>query len=525
LAAAIGATACLVGASVTVGWCVRLPGIHLIDPALGTMGAHSAVAFAGTGASLLLLNADGRRGARPTVGRALAAVVLLIGLGTVGVRLGWSVPADRSLIQAVQAMLPGPMPMASALTFVLLALALLLIDLPARRVAAAEILALAALLIPLLALISYTFGTLLNLGIAPPRALAFHSVALFLGLASGVLIARPHRGLMALATHSGGAGTLVRRLLPAALGLPVLIGALVALGERMAIIPGALALSYYAVSIVVLLSAVILRTAMLLDRGEQLRARAEEDVRRMNAELERRVAERTRELESVNQELEAFSYSVSHDLRAPVRHVLGFSELLSEQSGPHLDEQGRKYLGTITSSAKRMGRLIDDLLSFSRMSRTGLRKQRVDLADVVQDAKVEVMAQAHVDGRRIDWTVGALPEVHADRAMLHLAMVNLLSNAVKYTSGRPIAVIEVGTTDGAEDQVVVFVRDNGAGFDMRYADKLFGVFQRLHSSAEFEGTGIGLANVKRILTRHGGRVWAQSQVEAGATFFFSLPRS
>jgi signal transduction histidine kinase len=240
-----------------------------------------------------------------------------------------------------------------------------------------------------------------------------------------------------------------------------------------------------------------------------------------HAELDERVRQRTAELDAANRELEAFSYSVSHDLRAPLRHVTGFSELLGAHVGAALDDQGRRYLTTISNASARMARLIDDLLAFSRIGRTTLSRQPVALADLAQEARDEVMAYA--PDRVIDWTIGPLPVVEGDPAMLHLVMVNLLSNAVKYTSTRARAVIELGTTEGSPHEVVIFVRDNGVGFDMQYADKLFGVFQRLHRAEQFEGTGIGLAHIKRIVTRHGGRVWATSAVDQGATFFIALP--
>jgi PAS domain S-box-containing protein len=229
------------------------------------------------------------------------------------------------------------------------------------------------------------------------------------------------------------------------------------------------------------------------------------------------------ELAALNQELEAFSYSVSHDLRAPLRHVTGFAALLEAHASETLDDKGRRYLTTITAAASRMGRLIDDLLTFSRMGRTPLAKRRVPLDDLVQDVRREVTAG--LDDSRIEWSIQPLPAVDADPTMLRLAMINLLSNAVKYSAPRTPAHIEIGTNGhhGNGDETVFFVRDNGVGFDMQYAPKLFGVFQRLHRSDEFEGTGIGLANVRRIIQRHGGRVWAEAEVDRGATFYVSLP--
>ena len=245
---------------------------------------------------------------------------------------------------------------------------------------------------------------------------------------------------------------------------------------------------------------------------------AQEEIRKLNAELHDRLAER----EVANRELEAFSYSVSHDLRAPLRHVTGFAQLLEKSAGGSLDDTGRRYLATISESARQMGRLIDDLLGFSRMARAEVHRTRVDLAALVSGVQQEL--QARLGERDVVWRVGDLPAVEADPALLRLALVNLLSNALKYSGTRPRSEIEVGAVSNGGKETVVFVRDNGVGFDMRYADKLFGVFQRLHRQEEFEGTGIGLANVRRIIQRHGGRTWAEGVPDSGATFYFSLPK-
>jgi PAS domain S-box-containing protein len=235
------------------------------------------------------------------------------------------------------------------------------------------------------------------------------------------------------------------------------------------------------------------------------------------------LADHAAELEAVNRELEAFSYSVSHDLRAPLRHIGGFAALLRQTAATSLDAKGHRLLETIVSAATRMGRLIDDLLAFSRVGRTALEPTDVSLNLLVRDVHREIMTG--VDNREIVWGLNDLPAVRGDRALLRLVFTNLLSNAVKYSSTRAHAMIEVGAVRGSEHEVVVCVRDNGVGFDMKYVSKLFGVFQRLHSAEEFEGTGIGLANVQRIVHRHGGRVWAEGEVNRGAAFFVSLPQA
>jgi PAS domain S-box-containing protein len=248
------------------------------------------------------------------------------------------------------------------------------------------------------------------------------------------------------------------------------------------------------------------------------RRRTEREIRKLNEDLEKR----TTELQATNKELEAFAYSISHDLRAPLRHMAGYTELLQKNASAIVDERNRRYMTMILESAKRMGNLIDDLLAFSRIGRAETRETNISLGQLVKEALHEVRPET--EGRDIAWAIGALPDLYGDRSMLRLALVNLMSNAIKFTRTRRQARIEVGCTDGKEGEAVVFIRDNGVGFDMKYVNKLFGVFQRLHQAEAFEGTGIGLATVQRIVHRDGGRVWAEGLVDAGATFYFSVPR-
>ena len=246
---------------------------------------------------------------------------------------------------------------------------------------------------------------------------------------------------------------------------------------------------------------------------------AEENVRLLNAALEVRVQERTAQIVAANKELEAFSYSVSHDLRAPLRAVDGFSQVVLEDYGPQLPEECRQNLQTIRNGAQKMGELIDDLLTFSRLNRLPLSKQAVDTGKLVRGVLDDLNGQR--EGRRIDLRIADLPACQAEPALLKQVWVNLLSNALKYTGKREAAIVEIGCAM-EKGRNVYFVRDNGAGFDMKYAHKLFGVFQRLHRAEDFEGTGVGLAIVQRVIHRHGGQIWAESAVNCGATFYFTL---
>jgi signal transduction histidine kinase len=254
------------------------------------------------------------------------------------------------------------------------------------------------------------------------------------------------------------------------------------------------------------------------------RVRLAEALAETNGQLEdkvREVTERTQQLEAANRELEAFSYTISHDLRAPLRAVSGFTAILSEEYAEAMPAEARGYLKRVKDSGDHMGHLVDDLLAFSRLGRQALRTQRVSIRGIV-DRALQQLAPAR-EGRQVEVVIGALPDTECDAALVEQVFVNLLSNAFKYSRPREHARVEVGVlASNASEGPTYFVRDNGAGFDMEYAGKLFGVFQRLHRSEDFEGTGVGLAIVHRIVERHGGRIWAEAKVDAGATFYFTL---
>lgn len=367
-------------------------------------------------------------------------------------------------------------------------------------------------------LLGYAYGTpLLYGGSVIPVALPTGLGLLLSGIAALATAgsdARPVRAFV----HGGARARLLRAFLPATTAAVLVASAAghMLVFELRANPAFAAALS--ALAAAGLVGALVWRIAGTVGHAID---RAEDSLTRTRSDLEAAVANRTAELARINEELEAFTSSVSHDLRAPLRHMTGFAALLERSSGEALGEQGRRHLGQILDAGMRMSRLIDDLLHFARTAQVPLRTGPVDVNSLV----AEIVTEAGRDlGRRVvEWHIDPLPEVRADRALLRQALTNLVGNAVKYSRPRDRARIHVGTLPCGRDGHVLYVRDNGVGFDMAYAGRLFGMFQRLHAADDFEGTGIGLANVRRIIQRHGGRTWAEGAPGEGATFFISLP--
>lgn len=635
--------AALLGLLVLAGWTFAWVALTAVVAGFIAMNPATAVGLLVGGAALGLH--DARQPGLRRLTLVCAAVTALIGLTRlIQVTTGAGVDVDLLLFrEAVEAAVPANrMALGTAVGLLGIGLALGVLKRSARG---AQVLAAGVGLIALVTACSYLYGGFTDAPDLRAQPMALNTVVGLSLLAVGVLAASPDAGVMRLLRSDSPGGVLARRLLPAAVILPVAVGALRLLGERHGLYDASFGVSLMAVTTIALLVGLILSTAYALDRTDaarshatlQLRAHAEEiadlynnspcgyhsldehgvfrrindtelrwlgyardevvgrlsfrdiltpesverftqqfprfksegrvddcefelvrkdgstfhvslsataildgdgryqasrstvfditerkladaQIRQMNAQLGQRI----RELAVLNGELEAFSYSVSHDLRAPLRHVAGFAALLENHASAQLDARGRRYVDTIITATGAMGRLIDDLLGFSRMGRAEVRRSTVDLGQLADEVRLSL--QPDVTGRDVEWRIDALPCVQADEAMLRAVLVNLLSNAVKYTRPRSPAVIHVGALqENGADEHHVFVRDNGVGFDMQYVDRLFGVFQRLHHADEFEGTGIGLAIVRRVIARHGGRTWAEGALGAGATIHFTLP--
>jgi len=625
-----------VGVAVLFAWWRDIDFLKTVVPGLVSMRVNTALTFIFLAASLLLLQTEGTafvrkdRAGRWGQGLALLAVVLAaltLSQYVTGADLG----IDQLLLRDFGTVgNPGRMAPQTAVAFLLLGAALLLMDVRTRNEGwPSQHLAVLAGSIGLASVIGYTFGaSLYQLGSLTPIAL--HTGALLLLLCLGILLARPQRGVVRILNRQGPGGDLARWLLPAAAAVPLVLGWLRWLGQRAGLYDTGFGIAAFSLSMILVLTGLIYRTALALDRLESERKQAEDELKRFFSismdplciagtdgyfkvvnprwekvlgysqeellrqpylefihpddreatlqesaklaegrdlasfenryrcrdgsyrwfnwtatavtergliyaaardvterkqadqriqELNRELGHKLEELAAVNQELEGFSYSVAHDLRAPLRHIDGFSKILLEDYCAEMKEEAQGLLERIRDGAQHMGALIDELLNFSRLGRQEPQRQITGLNSIVEEARTGLRTEGN--GRAIEWHVGRLPFADCDPALMKQVFSNLLANALKFTRPREQAVIEVGQFP-SQGQTVIFVRDNGVGFDMKHADKLFGVFQRLHRSEDFEGTGVGLALVQKIVQKHGGRIWVEAALDRGATFFFTL---
>ncbi|EEF59118.1 sensor histidine kinase [Pedosphaera parvula] len=556
------------GAIALLSWFLLPQNASTGTPLPPQIRANTALAFLLSGACLWLTankNKNQIRASRYAC-HFLATVVTLFGSVTLLEFFGqWDFRIDQFLTRDnLAGWAPGRPAFFTALLFLIFGISFLLLDRRVgKRIYPSDTLIIIGMLISILALLghlcnfpAYYMATFIH----PGGRLTLLVALGFTILGTGMLCARPQRGLMAIVTSKTAGGVLARRLLLAPILIPAVLGLLPLLGINRRFLNGdvvwlfafadllALTLAiWWNASIVFhidlkrlaaeqkmlalnddLEKRVTERTLQLEAANRDLqqeiteRRQAELEIQRLNAELEKRVSERTAQLEASNKELESFCYSVSHDLRAPLRSIDGFAHALQEEAGPTLNATSRDHLHIVRSATKHMGRLIDDLLQLSRLNTSQMRLQPVDLSQVAQ--RIVSDLQRSQPGRSVEFIKPSNLIVQGDERLLSIALQNLLSNAWKFTAKASAPRIELGMEHN-NGETLCFVRDNGAGFEMAFAGKLFRAFQRLHSTQEFPGHGIGLATVQRILNRHGGRVWAQSAPNQGATFYFILPNS
>ena len=509
----------VVGLVVIAGWSFNISTLKSVLPTEISMKANAALSFILSGMSfvILLFNNLGKLTRR--IGQIIAFGVFTLAMLTLTEYIfNQNLGIDQILFKDGKEVFlnisAGRMSANTAFGFLFISMSLLFFNTKiGKYFLPSQVLSLLVVMLALMGLTSHFYSRWSLLQLFQSTAMSFPTAFLFFIISLGILLSHPYEGLMKNATKENSSGIMLRYLFPAAILLPVIIELLATIGAEIGLYeinltPVARTLGMF-FSVVVLLWFAISK----YEQFETKQRKAEEEVKILNEELEKRVIERTKELES-------FSYSVSHDLRAPIRAIDGFSRKLAEQYESVLDDEGKRLLNIVLKNTKNMGQLIDDLLTFSRLSRKKFELQEINMAELVNEVLKEL--NEFNEDRKLDISVRELPNVKGDRTLMRQVIVNLLSNSIKFTKSRDTAVIEVGGF--AEDNLnSYYVKDNGVGFDMKYVDKAFEVFQRLHSSKEFEGTGVGLAIVHKIIQRHGGEIWAGGEVDKGATFYFSLP--
>jgi signal transduction histidine kinase len=514
------ALAIFIGVLVLVGWLLDVGTFRSIVPGWPSMKPNAATATLLAGVAVWLLRPAPQRTDRVLLGRSFAVGVALIGVLTLSEYVfGWDLGIDQLLFReevgAIGTSHPARMGANATVILTLDGLALLLLDVERRRIRPAEVLVLFTATFAMVSLAGYLYGAFALTGLGTGTRISLNATIAYLAISAAVLAARPRTGLMGLVTSSGAGGQMLRRLVAPAIGIPLAIGWLADVGEKIGLYAPEQTLAFFVVGVTIFFLPLLGLTARSLDRTDAERRAAEEQVRALANELEQSVDR----LSASNADLDAFSYSVSHDLRAPLRAIDGFSRILLDEHTADLAPEGQRYLGLVRKSAHEMGALIDGLLAFSRLGQQELSKRRVKVDALAREIVAEL--QGEIDGRNVMMSIGNLPPADADPTLLKQVLVNLMSNAIKYTRNREPAQIDVASIEKS-DPSVYYVRDNGVGFDMRYADKLFRVFQRFHRAEDYEGSGIGLALVARIVQRHGGRIWAEAKPDEGATFYFTL---
>ena len=517
----------VVGLTVIVGWAFNISILKSILPSELSMRPNAALSFMLSSIVFVILlhSNTGILGKR--IGQLIALAVFILALLTLieyifNRNLGIDQLLFRENNGAFLSITNGKMSANTAFGFLFVSLSLLFFDTKiGKYILPSQVLSLLVVMLALMGITSRFYSRWSLLQLFQSTAMSFPTAFLFFVMSLGILISHPYEGFMKNATTENSSGIMLRYLFPAAILLPVIIELLATIGVEIGLYN--IQLEPIARTLGMLFSVTVLLWLAVskYEQFEMKQRKAEEEVKILNEELEKRVIERTKELQTANKELESFSYSVSHDLRAPIRAIDGFTRKLADEYDKVLDDEGKRLLNIVLNNTKNMGQLIDDLLSFSRFSRKKVEQRDINMKGLVGEVSKELI-EFNLDRKLEISIIEPLLEIKGDRALLKQVIVNLLSNSIKFTKSREKAIIEIGSYKN-DDQNIYFVRDNGVGFNMKYVHKAFEVFQRLHSSSEFEGTGVGLAIAHKIIQRHGGKIWAESEIGKGATFYFSLP--
>ncbi|MEQ9443709.1 MAG: ATP-binding protein [Cyclobacteriaceae bacterium] len=511
-----------IAALVLIGWVGDIDVLKRVIPGVVAMNPLTAVLFLSLGAAFFWL--PSQNFLYRVAGNILITFVLLAsvtklieyGIGVPGGIDTWlfssQLEADR------QGTVSNRMAVNTAFCYLLISLALWLAHRPERwpqRIS--TYLSLTSFFLVLLSIIGYMYVVDIFYAVLVYVPMALHTAINFLLLSAALLFAHPHRGIMKEIVSPRAGGIVARRILPAIFIIPILLGGIILLGEWQKLYGLDFGLAFFCLGSILLFLITTWRIIEMLNHFDEAREEAEIALQAANHGL----ATRTDQLEVINRELESFSYSVSHDLRAPLRAIGGYAQVLHEDYEEQLDEGGTHMLQTITRNAEKMGRLIDDLLRFSKVGKSGLRRTTLDMEKLASETFKELTI---TEDQPIVMKTEPMPKAEGDYTLVALLYQNLISNAIKYSSKKTHPQIQVGAKM-QDHAVAYFVQDNGTGFDMRHYNKLFGVFQRLHKQEDFEGTGVGLAIAQKVVFAHGGKIWAEGKIGEGATFYFTLTKT
>lgn len=516
LAAIVVAT----GSLILVSWQLGIERMQGFVPGFPRMNPLTAVDFISSGLALLCILPELNTPVRRSLGHifaAFAGVTALLML--VGILCGWNPGVDEILFHsrvspvghAAARMAPG-----TAVDFILISSSLLLLDFETSRGSRpAQFLAFVAGAIAVIDVTGYAYGGQPFIGFRVYRSMALPTALSFLFLSVGILVSRSKSGFVAVCLGNGAGAIVVRRLLPLAVTAPIALGWLRIWGQRAGWFSAEAGIAFTSAAYIIVLATIVLWTAQALQQLDNQREAVQENLRKSEERYRRRSAE----LEAANKELEAFSYSVSHDLRAPLRGIDGFSRILLADYGEQVGAAGKDYIARICAAARRMSELIDDLLKLSRVARTEIRRELVDVSELARAIADDL--RAGQPERDVEFAITGGLQADADPGLMRVVVENLIGNAWKFTAKRQRGRIEFGESE-IDGTSALYIRDNGAGFDQSHAGQLFGAFQRLHRPTEFPGTGIGLATVQRIIHRHGGEIWGEGAVDEGAAFYFTM---